>query len=69
MIAVLIWRGWSVYATGVSGLWAVAEPLGAAIAAAVVAKLAAVILSRSLFMLELLRLLAIAPPPYSEVRQ
>lgn len=68
-LAVLAWRGWSAYAYGVAGLWSLAEALGAAFAAAVAAKLLALMLSRSLFLLELLRLLAIGPVPAPEVQQ
>jgi hypothetical protein len=68
-LAVLAWWGWSAYEHGVAGLWSLAEALSAAFAAAMAAKLAAVMLSRGLFVLELLRLLAIAPVPAPEVPQ
>jgi hypothetical protein len=69
VLAVFAWRGWSAYAVGVFGLWSLAEALGLASAAAVAAKLAALMLSRGFFVLELLRLLAIAPIPPAELRQ
>jgi hypothetical protein len=69
-LTVLAWQGWSAYVQGVAGLWLVAEPLGAAIAAATVAKLTALLLSRGLFILELARLLTVvSSDPQSEVRQ
>lgn len=67
-LATLAWRGLSAYSDGV-GLWGLAAALGAAIAAAVVAKLLALLLSRGLFAVELLHLLAIAPTPAPEARR
>jgi hypothetical protein len=67
-LAALVCCGVAAYSHG-GGLWSLAQALGAAIAAAVAAKLLSVMLSRGLFVLELLRLLAVAPSPAPETRR
>jgi len=62
-LAILAWQGWSVYAHGGDRLWGLAGALGAALGAAFVAKLLSLLLSRGLFVLELLHLLAMPPAP------
>lgn len=55
-VCALVWWGWFAYSHGAATLLVVAGSLGAGIAAAVTAKLSALIVSRGIFALELLRL-------------
>ncbi|MBP7002301.1 hypothetical protein [Amaricoccus sp.] len=57
-LVVLGFRAWVAFTVGKAGIGTIAGALGAALAAALLAKAAALLLSRGFFALELLRLLA-----------